>query len=82
MRKAKTEFSLVWFGLLRLHILCESIKMNGNSDGFGNGEFSAVESEYIRRYHRHERAENQCSSELVKRIKAPVHLVISLSLSL
>ncbi|KAF5451099.1 hypothetical protein F2P56_031395 [Juglans regia] len=52
--------------------------MNGKGDGIGNGGLSAVESEYIRRYHRHEPGENQCSSELVKRIKAPVHLVWSL----
>lgn len=54
--------------------------MNGKGDGIGNGGLSEVESEYIRRYHRHEPGENQCSSELVKRIKAPVHLVISPSL--
>ncbi|KAA8533637.1 hypothetical protein F0562_030929 [Nyssa sinensis] len=44
-----------------------------NSNGF-----SSVESEYIRRHHTHETAENQCSSALVKHIKAPVHLVWSL----
>ncbi|XP_062149157.1 abscisic acid receptor PYL8 [Alnus glutinosa] len=52
--------------------------MNGNNNGIGNGGFSAVESEYIRRHHRHEPGENQCSSALVKHIKAPVHLVWSL----
>lgn len=57
---------------------CEVVKMNGNSNGIGNGGFSAVESEYIRRHHRHEPGENQCSSALVKHIKAPVHLVWSL----
>nr|CAN64668.1 hypothetical protein VITISV_029498 [Vitis vinifera] len=43
----------------------------------GNG-LSSMESEYIRRHHRHEPAENQCSSALVKHIKAPVPLVWSL----
>ena len=56
---------------------------HGNSNGFGNGGFSVVEWEHIRRHHRrHHPAETQCSSALVKHIKAPVHLVISLSLSL
>jgi len=40
--------------------------------------FSSVEREYIRKHHRHYPAENQCSSALVKHIKAPVHLVWSL----
>ncbi|KAL7229924.1 hypothetical protein ACSBR2_008471 [Camellia fascicularis] len=39
---------------------------------------SSVEREYIRRHHRHQPASNQCSSALVKHIKAPVHLVWSL----
>jgi len=34
--------------------------------------------EYFRRHHKHEVRENQCSSYLVKHIKAPVHLVWSL----
>nr|GMD94914.1 abscisic acid receptor PYL9-like [Ipomoea batatas] len=33
-----------------------------------------VEDEYIRRHHKHEVRENQCSSCLVKHIRAPVHL--------
>nr|GLL49222.1 abscisic acid receptor PYL8-like [Ipomoea trifida] len=37
-----------------------------------------VEDEYIRRHHKHEVRENQCSSCLVKHIRAPVHLVWSL----
>ncbi|KAG6579326.1 Abscisic acid receptor PYL8 [Cucurbita argyrosperma subsp. argyrosperma] len=53
--------------------------MNGNSTRNGNvGGFSNAEWELIRRYHRTEPAENQCTSQLVKRIKAPVHLVWSL----
>ncbi|KAL0542474.1 hypothetical protein IC582_022588 [Cucumis melo] len=55
--------------------------MNGNSTGNGNGNvggFSNAEWELIRRYHRNEPAENQCTSRLVKRIKAPVPLVWSL----
>ncbi|XP_042481243.1 abscisic acid receptor PYL3-like [Macadamia integrifolia] len=43
----------------------------------GNG-YSIMESEYIWRHHRHEIRENQCSSALVKHIKAPVPLVWSL----
>ncbi|KAK8939627.1 Abscisic acid receptor PYL8 [Platanthera guangdongensis] len=38
----------------------------------------AMESEFVRRYHRHDTRENQCSSALVKHIKAPIHLVWSL----
>ncbi|XP_065017842.1 abscisic acid receptor PYL8-like [Musa acuminata AAA Group] len=37
-----------------------------------------MEAEYVRRHHRHEPRDNQCSSTLVKHIKAPVHLVWSL----
>ncbi|XP_057473149.1 abscisic acid receptor PYL8-like [Actinidia eriantha] len=44
-----------------------------NSNGF-----SSMEIEYIRKHHRHHLTENQCSSALVKHIKAPVHLVWSL----
>lgn len=35
------------------------------------------ETEYVRRLHRHAPAEHQCTSTLVKHIKAPVHLVSS-----
>ncbi|XP_027769499.1 abscisic acid receptor PYL9-like isoform X2 [Solanum pennellii] len=37
-----------------------------------------MEDEYIRRHHRHVLNHNQCSSSLVKRIRAPVNLVWSL----
>ncbi|WMV20686.1 hypothetical protein MTR67_014071 [Solanum verrucosum] len=40
--------------------------------------FCGVEKEYIRKHHLHEPKENQCSSFLVKHIRAPVHLVWSL----
>ncbi|KAF3960874.1 hypothetical protein ACB098_11G070700 [Castanea mollissima] len=40
--------------------------------------FGAMEAQYIGRHHRHEPRENQCTSALVKHIKAPVHLVWSL----
>lgn len=40
---------------------------------------SSMEDEYIRRHHKHDVKENQCSSSLVKHIKAPVHLVFSVS---
>ncbi|KAJ8616284.1 hypothetical protein MRB53_035656 [Persea americana] len=39
---------------------------------------SRMETEYIRRHHQHQIRENQCSSALVKHIRAPVHLVWSL----
>ncbi|KAK6918235.1 Polyketide cyclase/dehydrase, partial [Dillenia turbinata] len=39
----------------------------------------AMELQYILRHHKHELSENQCSSALVKRIKAPAHLVWSLA---
>ncbi|GMI71608.1 regulatory components of ABA receptor 3, PYR1-like 8 [Hibiscus trionum] len=48
--------------------------MNVNSYGFG----SAAAAEYIKLHHRHETGENQCSSALVKLIKAPLPLVWSL----
>ncbi|KAJ6387510.1 hypothetical protein OIU78_017265 [Salix suchowensis] len=51
--------------------------MSGNSNG--RGGIGSVESEYIRRHHtHHDLADHQCSSALVKHIKAPVHLVWSL----
>nr|GMC58236.1 abscisic acid receptor PYL8 [Ipomoea batatas] len=40
--------------------------------------YSSVEREYIRKHHRQEPAGNQCSSFLIKHIRAPVHLVWSL----
>nr|KJB74713.1 hypothetical protein B456_012G003800 [Gossypium raimondii] len=51
--------------------------MNGNSNGFGSAGAVAA-TEFVRRHHRHETGENQCSSAVVKRIKAPVPLVWSL----
>ncbi|GAB4858420.1 Abscisic acid receptor pyl8 [Ancistrocladus abbreviatus] len=44
----------------------------------GNGYEGGPQAEYVRRHHKHEIAENQCSSLLIKHIKAPVHLVWSL----
>ncbi|KAK8956148.1 Abscisic acid receptor PYL8 [Platanthera guangdongensis] len=38
----------------------------------------AMESDYVRRHHQHDPTENQCSSTLIKHIKAPVPLVWSL----
>ncbi|MBA0768128.1 hypothetical protein Gotri_016959 [Gossypium trilobum] len=40
-----------------------------------NVSSSAAATEYIKRHHRHEAGENQCSSALVKLIKAPLPLV-------
>ncbi|KAL2339645.1 hypothetical protein Fmac_007585 [Flemingia macrophylla] len=42
------------------------------------GEFSTAETDYMRRHHLHEAAEHQCSSALLKHIKAPLPLVWSL----
>ncbi|KAL7146180.1 hypothetical protein ABFS83_06G023600 [Erythranthe nasuta] len=39
---------------------------------------SGVEIEYIKKHHKHEIKDNQCTSFLIKHIKAPVHLVWSL----
>ncbi|KAL5792252.1 hypothetical protein ACOSP7_000846 [Xanthoceras sorbifolium] len=44
----------------------------------GGDAYSVMEAQYIRRHHRHEPRENQCTSALVKHIRAPVHLVWSL----
>ncbi|RCV04608.1 hypothetical protein SEVIR_1G013800v4 [Setaria viridis] len=41
-------------------------------------DLRAMESEYVRRFHRHEPRDHQCSSAVAKHIKAPVHLVWSL----
>lgn len=41
-------------------------------------QYSGIETQYIRRHHKHDLRDNQCSSALVKHIKAPVHLVWSL----
>ncbi|GAB4826267.1 Abscisic acid receptor pyl8 [Ancistrocladus abbreviatus] len=46
--------------------------MNGSGCGVG------PQAEYVRRHHKHEMAENQCSSILIKHIKSPLHLVWSL----
>ncbi|KAJ8752817.1 hypothetical protein K2173_008552 [Erythroxylum novogranatense] len=40
-----------------------------------NGDVAA---EYIKRHHNHDPADHQCSSALIKHIKAPLHLVWSL----
>ncbi|CAN1189528.1 Abscisic acid receptor PYL3 [Linum perenne] len=44
--------------------------------------FSRIEDDYIRRHHRHQVQDHQCSSSLVKHIKAPLHLVSLFSLLL
>ncbi|XP_040372871.1 uncharacterized protein LOC112191497 [Rosa chinensis] len=40
---------------------------------------TCAEAQYIRRHHRHEPRENQCTSALVRHVKAPVHLIRFLS---
>ncbi|PON50107.1 Polyketide cyclase/dehydrase [Parasponia andersonii] len=52
--------------------------MNGNGVVIGNGGIGGLENEFIRRHHRREPGDNQCSSVLSRHIKAPVHLVWSL----
>ncbi|PON96866.1 Polyketide cyclase/dehydrase [Trema orientale] len=52
--------------------------MNGNGVVVGNGGIGGLENEFIRRHHRREPGDNQCSSVLSRHIKAPVHLVWSL----
>jgi len=50
-----------------------------NGIGSGNGRFSNMEMEYIRRHHRQQPGHNQCASALVKHIRAPVPQVALLS---
>ncbi|ESR52606.1 hypothetical protein CICLE_v10022206mg [Citrus x clementina] len=47
-------------------------------NGSGSGGFGKIEEDYIKRHHKHDVHDHQCSSSLVKHIKAPVHLVWSL----
>ncbi|KAI7743287.1 hypothetical protein M8C21_001956 [Ambrosia artemisiifolia] len=49
-----------------------------SSNGDGNGVTSLTENDHIKRHHKHEVRGTQCTSTVVKRIKAPVHLVWSL----
>lgn len=42
-----------------------------------NGAGPGGEAEHVRRLHSHAPAEHQCTSRVVKHIKAPVHLVRS-----
>ncbi|KAF3333232.1 abscisic acid receptor PYL8-like isoform X1 [Carex littledalei] len=48
-------------------------EMNSTEDGL-----RSLDSEYLRRLHQHDLRDNQCSSMVVKHIKAPVNLVWSL----
>lgn len=41
-----------------------------------DGPGTAMEAQYILRHHRHQPSANQCTSALIKHIKAPVHLVV------
>ncbi|XP_044476230.1 abscisic acid receptor PYL8-like [Mangifera indica] len=50
------------------------ITVNGN----GSGMFGKTEEDHIKRLHKHEVGDHQCSSSLVKHIKAPVPRVWSL----
>ncbi|KAM0024136.1 putative polyketide cyclase/dehydrase, START-like domain superfamily [Helianthus debilis subsp. tardiflorus] len=51
--------------------------ISGTGDG-DRGGTSLTERDYIKRHHKHEVRACQCTSTVVKRIKAPVHLVWSL----
>ncbi|CAN0891809.1 Abscisic acid receptor PYL8 [Linum grandiflorum] len=51
--------------------------MNSDRNGAA-ATANGLESEYIRRHHSHDPDELQCSSVLVKHIRAPIHLVWSL----
>ncbi|KAJ0940360.1 putative polyketide cyclase/dehydrase, START-like domain superfamily [Helianthus annuus] len=51
--------------------------ISGTGDGDSGGT-SLTERDYIKRHHKHEVRACQCTSTVVKRIKAPVHLVWSL----
>lgn len=42
------------------------------------GSYNSLEMEYIKKHHRHQISDHQCTSVLLKHIKAPVHLVWSL----
>ncbi|KAG8477486.1 hypothetical protein CXB51_031049 [Gossypium anomalum] len=44
----------------------------------GGDAYSMMEAQYIRRHHKHDIRDDQCSSALVKHVKAPVDLVWSL----
>ncbi|KAK2664265.1 hypothetical protein Ddye_002839 [Dipteronia dyeriana] len=44
----------------------------------GNAGYGKTEEDYIKRHHKHEVRDHQCSSSLVKHIRAPVPLVWSL----
>ncbi|BAF16837.1 abscisic acid receptor PYL5 [Oryza sativa Japonica Group] len=50
----------------------------GGGGAVAAGAAAAAEAEHMRRLHSHAPGEHQCSSALVKHIKAPVHLVWSL----
>lgn len=49
----------------------------GGGGAMAAGAAAAAEAEHMRRLHSHAPGEHQCSSALVKHIKAPVHLVSS-----
>ena len=73
------------------HFLCVWFLLSAALEMMNADETKNVESDYIKMHHMHgELLESQCSSTLVKHIKAPLHLVslfcflldFSLSLSL
>lgn len=41
----------------------------------GGDASGVMVAQYIRRHHRHEAGERQCTSAVIKHVKAPVHLV-------
>ena len=64
------------FGLQRHTHNTDREKIESKKVMMNGGEaYGAIETQYIRRHHRHELRDNQCTSALVKHIRAPVHLV-------
>ncbi|KAL9266582.1 Abscisic acid receptor PYL8-like protein, partial [Drosera capensis] len=68
-KKSKAETSPA-----KIPITGGKVKKKMNTVGYGGADTA----EYVRRHHKHDVADNQCSSLLIKHIKAPVHLVWSL----
>ncbi|KAF3684222.1 Abscisic acid receptor PYL8 [Capsicum annuum] len=50
------------------------VSIMNNVERRSSSNSSSSEDDYIRRHHRHDVRDDQCSSSLVKHIKAPVHL--------
>lgn len=71
-QQSNSGTGLLLIPLLFIRINKSAMMVTGQDDGTDSSEYS-----YIRRHHKHELRDNQCSSSLIKHIKAPVHLVSS-----